>query len=88
MGTLTILAPSANDDLHAWFRFLHNDAEHYIKLVGTKPPTWPPTTSSETVTELPGGDWGVNVGNKDKKNQGTCTGEGVGITWTATVTLL
>ena len=81
-------------------QLLNNGTEHGIGLFGTKPNNWPPTADNNTAAKAvtvtqqsrsagPGGDWSVNVHNKDKKNDDICTGaEGPGvddgITWTVT----
>ena len=84
MGTFG-LTPFANPYLFLFFE--HNGAEHYILSLSDLPDPWPPTvdTPTVTVTDL-NGEWEVT--SQGKNHRDACTGEGVGIDWSATVTLL
>ena len=68
--------------------FTHEGISHDVSLKGiiTNIGNWPPATGTEnSMTENPAGDgiWWVDAGGRGHQNG--CTGEGVGIVFTATV---
>ena len=87
-GNVSFLEGSAGSSGHAEFHFgfTHEGIRQGLSLKGiiTDPGNWPPATgTSNSMTEDPGGPWKVTASGRN--HQAGCTGEGVGITWTALI---
>ena len=89
-GPFTLNPGSGGESGHAFivFFFTHNNIKHSLELHGTITDlnNWlPDPNTSNSMTELPKGNGAWLVKAQGKNNKNGCTGEGNGLTYTATV---